>query len=172
MSRTAERLESGSVARTAELRRVWRLPRCPFAMWTFDWNNGDILAANDAAVRLYGYPRQQLLSATVDDLCRSPLGSLLELDPTLSPETTAVWHRRRDRSTFQTEISMIESGGAGVTATMVLVHPLILSAEVDVKVTSALPVIADDNEGRPGPFPSLAQSRAQTKIGAERARSA
>jgi PAS domain S-box-containing protein len=173
VAHTAEQFEWGSVARAEELRRAWRLPRCPFAMWAFDWSNGRILAANDAAVKLYGYPRQQLLGATIDDLCRSALGSLLDLDLTSSPQTEAVWHRRRDRSTFQTEVSMIESNGAGVTARMVLVHPLILSAEGDVKLTSALPPIEGaDGERTPGPFPSLAHIRAQLHVGGRGIRSA
>lgn len=160
MPSIAEQFEWRGSVEAGNQRRSWRLPNCPFAMWAFDRREGNILAANDAAVRLYGFPRERLLDATVDDVCRSALGSLLELALTTSPQTETVWHRRSDLSTFQTDVSMIECNGTGQTAIMLLVHPLLLTPEGDVRFTSALPQISANTGQQPGSFPSLAKTRA------------
>lgn len=160
MSSIAEQLEWHDFVDAGNPRRSWRLPNCPFAMWAFDRQKGNILAVNDAAVRLYGFPREELLAATVDDLCRSALGSLLELGLTTSPQTETVWHRRSDLSTFQTEVSMIECSGTGPTAMMILVHPLLLTTTGDVRFTSELPLVGANTGRQSGSFPSLARARA------------
>lgn len=137
----------------------WRLPDCPFGMWAFDRGNGDIVAANPAACRLYGFTRDELLACSVDDICRSPLGSLLRVDLLVSPQDETVWHRRRDRSTFQTEISMIANISTDGSTATVLVHPLILANGGDAILTSALPPLAADTGIQGGPFPSLRPKR-------------
>jgi two-component system sensor histidine kinase UhpB len=42
----------------------------PLPMWVFDAETLRFLAANEAAMRLYGYSRQEFLSMTVEDICR------------------------------------------------------------------------------------------------------
>jgi PAS domain-containing protein len=128
-------------------------------MWAFDRASGDIVAANAAACRLYGFTRDELLACSVDDVCRSPLGSLLRVDLLVSPQDETVWHRRRDRSTFQTEISMIANASSDGSTATVLVHPLILANGGDAILTSALPLLAPDGDVQGGPFPSLRPRR-------------
>src|SRR5438445_287907 len=43
----------------------------PLPMWVFDAETLRFLAANEAAIRLCGYSRQEFLSMTVEDICRS-----------------------------------------------------------------------------------------------------
>jgi hypothetical protein len=112
-------------------------------MWAFDRTSGRILAANAAACRIYGYTRDELRARSVDDICRSSLGSLLDVDLTGLPQDETVWHCRSDRSVFQTEISMIANGPDAGAAT-VLVHPLILSNRDGPLLMSALPVAMGD----------------------------
>src|SRR5712692_4911830 len=42
----------------------------PLPMWVFDAETLRFLAANEAAMRLYAYSRQEFLSMTVEDICR------------------------------------------------------------------------------------------------------
>lgn len=124
-------------------------------MWAFDFASGALLAANATACRIYGYAREDLCRYSVDDICRSPLGSLLGIDLTDSPLDETVWHRRSDRSTFQTEISLIANGSEDGAAATVLVHPLILSNGGASLFTSMLPVVRPNTALQGGPFPSL-----------------
>src|SRR5882672_4009761 len=43
----------------------------PLPMWVFDAETLRFLAANETAMRLYGYSRQEFLSMTVEDICRA-----------------------------------------------------------------------------------------------------
>ena len=70
--------------------------------------NGRILEANEAAVRTYGYGREELLTKPIRDL-RAP-GSVLNLAEQMSIANTEglsfeTYHRRRDGSTFPVEVS-------------------------------------------------------------------
>ena len=42
----------------------------PLPMWVFDAETLRFLAANEAAIRLYGYSRQEFLSMAVEEICR------------------------------------------------------------------------------------------------------
>jgi len=134
--------------------RVWRLPDGPFGMWAFDPSSGEILAANPSACRIYGYALDDLRALSIDEVCRSPLGSLLDLELPLSPQDETVWHRRRDHSTFQTDVSLVANTLTGDYSVTVLVHPLILSGGCAVS-TSALRDLTSRDVVREGPFPSL-----------------
>jgi len=100
------------------------LPATSFPMWVFDRGSRAIVAANDAALREYGYTREQLLECKVDDICVEP-GSVGDLLATPGPAaavwTEALWQRRKDGSTFEADVAAIESGDAGHPTTMVLV---------------------------------------------------
>lgn len=100
-----------------EERPSWsRIPTSGFAIWVFDDNDGTIVAANEAAAHVYGYERADLLGRTVEAIC-----------PALADESArhagTFVHRRKDGSTFEADISIVEAGEVARVSTMVLVHP-------------------------------------------------
>jgi PAS domain-containing protein len=119
--RTAEEV-SGIHPLSGGATRSWYLPASPFAMWIFDRRSGALLAANDAALRAYGCTAAQLLACNVDDVC--PGGELLTI-PLAMPATWigTVRQRRRDGSTFESDLALTDVADCEPGATMVLVHP-------------------------------------------------
>ena len=78
----------------------------PHAMWVFDVETLAFLAVNDAAVRLYGFSREEFLGMTIKEI--RPLEevpALLEYLPTMrdSPSlpATQVKHRKKDGSLLE-----------------------------------------------------------------------
>ena len=61
---------SNKAAKGRENLELYRLffERGPFPIWVFDPTSLRILAVNDAAVRHYGYSRQELLAMTMKDI--------------------------------------------------------------------------------------------------------
>jgi PAS domain S-box-containing protein len=89
--------------------------RHPVPMWLFDPESLRFLEVNDAAVRAYGYSREEFLAMTIDEIrpaedreaLRKSVGPL----PSVGPE---VWrHRRKDGSLIDVAImaSALEFGG-------------------------------------------------------------
>jgi two-component system cell cycle sensor histidine kinase/response regulator CckA len=90
----------------------------PHPMWVFDAETLAFLAVNDAAVRLYGFSREEFLTMSIKDI-RPPeeVPSLLEYVPDM-PDTpglvaTHVKHRKKDGSALEVEgvSNPIEFGG-------------------------------------------------------------
>lgn len=98
----------------------------PMAMWVFDIETLRFLEVNDAAIRQYGYTRQEFLSMTIRDI-RPPdeVPALLEdLERARgSPHTIGLWrHRRKDGEVIDVEVSAHEFTYGGRTARLVLAH--------------------------------------------------
>ena len=71
-------------------------------------DDGRILEANEAAIKAYGYTREELLSLTIDDL-RAPEEATHAAERLAKAERFGVFyqtlHRRKDGSTFPVEVS-------------------------------------------------------------------
>ena len=107
-------------------RSPFSLPRSPLPMWIFD-RAGAIVAANDAATDLYACGRAELLALGVGDLwpdC-APDGTFTRA-PTFRDEgglwTATLRQLRRDGTSFEAEVTVLDVGEAGQGATMVIVH--------------------------------------------------
>ena len=86
----------------------------PHPMWMYDLESLAFLAVNDAAVRHYGYSREEFLAMTIKDI-RPPLDLPALLDnvnrvradePVSAVEHAGVWrHRKKDRTHIEVEIT-------------------------------------------------------------------
>jgi PAS domain S-box-containing protein len=80
----------------------------PEPMWVYDFETLQILDANDAAIRRYGYSRPEFLALTIKDLRPDEdIPKLLELIPdTPNSDRTGPWrHRLKDGSIIQVLIT-------------------------------------------------------------------
>jgi PAS domain S-box-containing protein len=109
--------------RRSEARYRLLFDRNPHPMWVFDQHTRQFLAVNDAAVRTYGYSRDEFLGMTVDDLHppddpRRPAPALAEeggFDP------PAPWrHRHRDGAVIEAEVESFALEFDGRPAELVL----------------------------------------------------
>ena len=102
----------------------------PFAIWVFDLSSGALVDTNRAAAELYGYTREELLARTVYDIC--PLKGLGDRMVMRLGSQDVTWcgpalQRRKDGTTFQAHVGMIETGEQGLVAAVVVMS----SAETD-----------------------------------------
>ncbi|MBZ5606217.1 MAG: PAS domain S-box protein [Acidobacteriia bacterium] len=88
------------------LRRMF--DESPIAMWVYDVGTLRFLEVNPAAVRNYGYSRQEFLSMTIRDIRSAEEVERLDRIGVLPLPTARSagiwWHRRRDGSVFPVEI--------------------------------------------------------------------
>jgi two-component system, cell cycle sensor histidine kinase and response regulator CckA len=81
----------------------------PLPMWVYDAETLDFLAVNDAAVRQYGWSRDDFLSMAITDIRpREDVDTLLKNirgGDVGSPAPRTWRHRRRDGTTIDVEIS-------------------------------------------------------------------
>ena len=85
----------------------------PYAMWVFDPNTRAFLAVNEAAVRQYGYSREEFLGMTIDGI--RPVEEIHRLAETLKAKVSRLdeglinagsWkHRRKDGCLIDVEIT-------------------------------------------------------------------
>ncbi len=95
----------------------------PLPMWIFDMETLRFLAVNDAAVRHYGYSREEFLLLTVEDI--KPHGSKQELLDAVSREEVdrlPTLHRRKDGSLIEVEIYANNIEFAGRSARIAVAH--------------------------------------------------
>jgi len=78
------------------------------ALVVFDAETREFLEVNDAAVRLYGYSREEFLKLRHSDLTAEPEESDASIEETLAGALTRIplrYHRRKDATVFPVEIS-------------------------------------------------------------------
>ncbi|HEX7603373.1 MAG TPA: PAS domain-containing protein [Polyangiaceae bacterium] len=102
----------------------WRVfSASPIPMFIFLRTDGAIVAANDAAVREYGWTQEELLEANIADLV-PPVDRFVDKFLRHAHRQTkwaeALLHRRKDGTSFHADLGMLQ---AGVTdsATMAVV---------------------------------------------------
>ena len=81
----------------------------PMPMWVYDRKTLGFLEVNDAAIRLYGYTREEFLGMTIKDI-RPPEDVASLLDDISRPPSpfgdTQVWrHKKKDGTIFDVEVS-------------------------------------------------------------------
>jgi PAS domain-containing protein len=95
-----------------------------FPILVFHRESGAVLAANEAAVRVYGGTRTELFRCSLTDLFPPSDGSEIELDGLhdwTAPWTGAWLLRRKDGTTVRSKIGVIDTGDPAHPATMILV---------------------------------------------------
>jgi hypothetical protein len=108
-------------AREAEERRRLLFDANPQPMWIFDVETLEFLAANDAAVRHYGYSRDEFLGMSIMDVrpAEEPPGPPIG-HQTTRPEAAFTRHQRKDGSVIDMELVSHELELDGRRARLVL----------------------------------------------------
>jgi PAS domain S-box-containing protein len=98
----------------------------PLPMWVFDRKTLAFLAVNEAAIRTYGFSRQEFLSMTITDIRPAEevprlLGELARLDD--EPESNGCWkHRKKDGDLIDVQTSSHSIDFNGSSAQLVLAN--------------------------------------------------
>ena len=108
-------------ARETERRRRLLFDANPQAMWIFDVETLEFLAVNDAAVRHYGYSRDEFLGMTIMDIrpAEEPPGTPIG-HQTGRPEAAFTRHQRKDGVVIDMELVSHELELEGRRARLVL----------------------------------------------------
>lgn len=121
--------ERSAQARALETERQYRLlfERNPMPFWVFDLETLRFLEVNDAAVRHYGYSREEFLAMTVLDI-RPPRGSVDVLqspsEPAPSPEGELWKHLKKDGSVIDVHVRTETINYNGRSARLVLAEDI------------------------------------------------
>ncbi|GEM_PF-1995544 len=109
VSEIADHPQVDGMRRDSEEKYRLLFEKNPSPMWVFDLETLAFLAVNEAAVRHYGYSREEFLSMTIKGLSPSEeLPALLNEFPKRPPEDhqAGVWrHRKKDGSVIGVEIT-------------------------------------------------------------------
>ncbi|SRR5579862_189589 len=124
----------------------------PLPMWVYDANTLRFLAVNAAAIRHYGYTREDFARMTTRQLCASADVATMALDwerglGQTEINQTAVWkHRRKDATVIDVEITWNRIPFDGRTAVLVLAHDITerKRAEKQVREQASLLNLAHD----------------------------
>jgi PAS domain S-box-containing protein len=113
--------------------------RNPLPMWVYDVATLGILTVNDAAIRHYGYSREEFLGMTIKDI-RPPEdvpALLADVRAHLSsPTNTSIWrHRKKDGTLIDVEVTSHEFAFGKQKAKLILAHDITerLRAEAEVR---------------------------------------
>jgi PAS domain S-box-containing protein len=102
-----ERRRAEEVAREHERNYRQMFEASPFPIYLFDVETSAIVAANDAAARYYGYPRDALLAMSVTDLCPSDdAAALVEAAASALPVERARRQRNLKHDGTVTEVAV------------------------------------------------------------------
>lgn len=105
--------------------RSW-FENAPLPMWVYDIDRLAFLAVNDAAIRKYGYSRQEFLAMTIKDIRPEvEIPHLLEIMAAPERDSTkisTVSHRTKDGSTLAVEVYSQAGSWAGKRARLVQVR--------------------------------------------------
>ncbi len=106
--------------------RYWRLfESTPQPMFVYDEETLTFLAVNEAAIRTYGYDREEFLSMTVEDIRSEETPALMIKTPTDidEPLISSPWrHRRKDNSIIYVEMTSHPVAFKGSTARLVIAN--------------------------------------------------
>jgi PAS domain S-box-containing protein len=118
--------EQALVASEAQYRLLFT--ECPQPMWVFDLRNGRFLAANQAALRNYGFTAQEFMALSAQDLV-PPEGTTAFWNDVARPcsggERRGPWYyRRSDGTLIPVEVTSVDLTFAGCPARLSLVEDL------------------------------------------------
>ena len=125
MSATLE--QQTNVLRESEERYRMLFDLCPLPMLLADAATLDFLVVNEAALRLYGYSREELLSLTARDI--RPAEDLSGFDAAIQPGSPKAarrrgLHRTKDGRTLGVEVSYARTSAFGRDAWLAVVNDL------------------------------------------------
>jgi PAS domain S-box-containing protein len=107
--------------------RSW-FENAPLPMWVYDTDSLSFLTVNDAAIRKYGYSRQEFLAMTIRDIRPdAEIPHLLELMAAPEHDSTrisTVKHRTKDGTTLVVEVYSQLASWAGKRAKLVQVQDI------------------------------------------------
>ncbi|MCM2269588.1 MAG: PAS domain S-box protein [Thermoanaerobaculia bacterium] len=119
-----ERKLAEEALRDSERRYRLLFDHHPQPMWVFDLESLRFLAVNEAAVKTYGYSREQFLAMTIAEIRPTEdVAALREsvADAGVATLRASIWrHRRADGETFRVEVSSHPVEFAGRAARMVM----------------------------------------------------
>jgi PAS domain S-box-containing protein len=121
-----ERKRAEEMVRESEERYRQLFESNPNPMWVFDLETLSFLAVNDAAVRHYGYSRDEFLAMTIKDI-RPPEDIPALMDNVSQTkegldDTTQWRHRKKDGALIDVEITSHEVPWLGRRAALVLIN--------------------------------------------------
>ena len=109
VSRLIERAALEAALKDSEERYHLLFDCTPQPIWVFDEKALSFLAVNEAAVRIYGYSREEFLSMTINDIRSAEDIPTLLIKPAAEidgPVLTSPWrHRKKDGSTIYVELT-------------------------------------------------------------------
>ena len=110
-------------AREADRRYRLLFDANPQPMWVFDVETLEFLGVNDAAIRRYGYSREEFLAMNIMDLHPTDDGSSLPMTthPAAEQDTAFTRHQRKDGTVMDVEVISHELESDGRRARLVLV---------------------------------------------------
>ena len=95
-----------SAHRSAEIRYRLLFNSSPLATWVYDSETLQILAANQAAIRQYGYTKDEFLALTARDLyAEQDTETLLSAVGDAEPTPQVAKHRRKDEQTLDARVT-------------------------------------------------------------------
>jgi two-component system cell cycle sensor histidine kinase/response regulator CckA len=114
----------------------------PLPMWVYDADTLRFLAVNDAAVRHYGYTRQEFLAMTIKDIrpvedVEAVLASLRTSGGPGSPMPGTWRHRTRDGRIIDVEITAGRIRFEGRRAALVLAHDVTERLRLEERLTQS-----------------------------------
>lgn len=75
------------------------------AIFLINVDSGEILDANDSALKLYGYDRDEMLSLTIDDISAEKVEPINSEGANITYSIPESFHRKKDGSLFNVEIT-------------------------------------------------------------------
>ncbi len=143
--RTAAAMEAVRLVRSlerSEERYRMLFEASPLPMWVYDAETLQFLAVNDAAIRHYGYTRQEFLGMTIKDIrpvedVEAVLASLRRSGGPGSPMPGTWRHRKRDGSVIDVEITAGRITFEGRRAALVLAHDVTDRLRLEERLSQA-----------------------------------
>ena len=126
VSRLVERSKSDAILRESQERYRLLFESIPQPIWVYDEETLAFLAVNEAAIKSYGYSREEFLSMTIEDIrSKEAVPALLVKTPTGDgePLISSPWrHRRRDNSVIYVELTSHPLKFNGTRARLVIAN--------------------------------------------------
>ena len=143
--RAAAAIETARLVRSlagSEERYRMLFEASPLPMWLYDSQTFQFLAVNDAAVRHYGYTRQEFLAMTIKDIrppedVESVLASIQSSGGPGSPMPGTWRHRKKDGTIIDVEITAGRLTFEGRAAAVVLSHDVTERLRLEERLSQA-----------------------------------
>jgi diguanylate cyclase (GGDEF)-like protein/PAS domain S-box-containing protein len=123
-----ERKRAERALRKSEIEYRLLFEGCPIPMWVFDQKTLAFLQVNEAAVRRYGYSREEFLSMSIADIRpEEDVRDLLRATstPVRGLQEPEFWrHRKKDGSIIEVEIVSHDLDFDGIDAELVAAHDI------------------------------------------------